>query len=120
LHRLEDLDVPRAAAEVPRERLADLLARRVGVAVEKILRRAQDAGRAIAALRRSQLGERVLERVHLRAARQPLDRDDRTPLALDRKRQAGEDRTPLHEDRAGAALPELAAVLRPREPEILA
>src|SRR5262245_42043984 len=51
LDRLEDLEVAGAAAEVSRDRLLDLNARRIRVPIEERLRREQDPRRAVAALR---------------------------------------------------------------------
>src|SRR6267378_6575461 len=63
LDGIEHLRVTRAAAEVAGERLADPLARRRGIVGEQRLRGEEDSRRAIAALRRAQLGERLLQRV---------------------------------------------------------
>src|SRR2546421_9677912 len=63
LDGIEDLRVARAAAEVAGERLADPLARRRGIVGEQRLRGEEDAGRAVAALRGAELGERLLQRV---------------------------------------------------------
>jgi hypothetical protein len=51
---------------------------------------------------------------------EPFDRDDLAPLGLDAEEQAGEDRPVIDQHRAGAAFPELAAVLGARQPEVLA
>ncbi len=49
-----------------------------------------------------------------------LHGQDRRVLALDREGQAGEDRLAVDQHGAGPALPQLAAVLGPGEPEVLA
>src|SRR2546425_10979396 len=72
-HGLVDLHVARAAAQVARQRLLDLVARRLGVLGEQRFGGEQERGGAVAALRRAQLGERVLERMELPAHRHPLD-----------------------------------------------
>src|SRR3989442_8394841 len=120
LHRLEDLEVAGAPAQVAREGLADLPARGARAGVEQGAGGAQDAGRAVAALCGAQLGEGDLKRVGPRTVRQPLDGDDRPPLALQGQDQAGQLRSSVHKDRAGAALAELAAVLGAGQPEVLA
>src|SRR5580765_2697818 len=63
LDGLEDLQVPRAAAEVARARVLDRVARRARVAVEERLARPQEAGRAVAALRGVEIRERGLKGV---------------------------------------------------------
>ena len=63
LHGFDDLQVPGAAAQVAGQRLADPLARRIGLAIEQRPRRDQDAGRAVAALRPAEVGEGLLQRV---------------------------------------------------------
>src|SRR2546428_4283265 len=90
LDRLEDLDVPGAAAQVPGQGLADFLSGRLRLHVEKRLRRAQNPGSAVAALRGAELRERHLQWIGVRASRQPFDRDDRPILALEGEDQARE------------------------------
>src|SRR5215510_7272090 len=51
LHRLEDLEVPRAAAEVPGEGFRDLRARGLRLLLEERLRGEEEPGRAVPALR---------------------------------------------------------------------
>src|SRR5689334_5090200 len=63
LHRLEDLRVAGAAAEVARERERDRFARRLGVPLEQGRGAHQDPRRAEAALGTAGAVERVLERV---------------------------------------------------------
>src|SRR4051812_21887269 len=60
LDGLEDLDVARAAAEDARERVADLVARRIGALVEEGPRGEQHRWRAVAALRGAEVRERLL------------------------------------------------------------
>src|SRR5262245_36704895 len=55
-----------------------------------------------------------------RASREALHGLDRAAVALDREREAGKERHAVHEHRAGAALAELATVLGPGEPQVLA
>ena len=78
-------------------------------------------GRAVAALRRAELGEGVLQRVGQRAVGQAFDgHDGRRRLVLDGQRQAGQDRLAVDQHGAGAALAELAAVLGAGQVEIFA
>src|SRR5262249_34372218 len=61
-----------------------------------------------------------LQRMERRASREALHGLDRAAVALDRERETGKERHAVHEHRAGAALAELATVLGPGEPQILA
>src|SRR6185295_4630178 len=82
LHAFDDLVVAGAAAEVAGEGLADLVAARLGVLRHQRLGRHQNAGRAVAALGRSEVGEGGLQGVELVAALQPLDGFDLPALHL--------------------------------------
>src|SRR5256712_9086120 len=119
-HRLVDLDVSGAAAQVACQRLLDLVARRPPVLGEQRPGGEQERWGAVAALRRAQLGERVLQAMQPAALRHPLDRLHPAPGAREAEHQAGEHRTRIHEHRAGAALAQLAAVLRAGEAQVLA
>src|ERR1043166_1348673 len=63
LHRFVNLDVAGAAAQVPGQRFANLLARWPRRVLEQRLRRQQNPRRAVAALRRAQLRETFLQRM---------------------------------------------------------
>ena len=108
---LEDLLIAGAAAQVSGERLADLVARRVGVLVEQRLRRDQEARRAVAALRGAEVGEGLLQRMQAAVGHQAFDGLDLAAVALDAEDQAREHRLAVEQHGAGAALAELAAVL---------
>ena len=120
LDRFVDLHVPRAAAQIARNRLLDPLAAGVRILVEQRLRRHQDARRAIAALRAAQVGERGLQRVQRRPAGEAFDRLDGLALAFDRQHEAGEQRLSVHQHGARAALAQFAAVLGAGQVEVLA
>ena len=70
------------------------------------------------------LEERLLEGVERaalpRRQRQPLDGPDDPAFDLADRDEAGVDDLAVEEDRAGAALPFPAALLRARQPEVLA
>src|SRR5213075_3521133 len=76
--------------------------------------------RAVAALRGVQVGKGRLERVRARGGGEPLHGRDLAPVALEAEEQAGEDRLAVDDDGAGPALAEFTAVLRAREPHVLA
>src|SRR2546425_1278581 len=101
-------------------RSLDAFAARVRLALEQCLRRHQDPGGAIAALRAAEVCKGRLQWVQLSVARQPLDCLDRPPLEIEGKREAGEHRHALHQHRAGAAFAELAAVLGAGQVQVLA
>jgi len=71
LHRLDDLGVPRAPTEVPREGLLDLGARRARPRVEEGARREHHPRLTEAALQRAACVEGVLHRVEARGRREP-------------------------------------------------
>ena len=64
--------------------------------------------------------ERLLERVEPIADRQPLDGRDRGAVRLDAEHQARVDALAVDDDRARAALPDEAALLRAGQPEVVA
>src|SRR5438309_10620701 len=116
LHGLVDLEVAGAAAEVAGERLLDRIARGAGLDGEQCLGREQERGGAVAALRRAQLGERVLERVQPAARRHAFDGRDAMSGTGETEQQAGEHGRAVEEDRAGPALAQLTPMLGAREP----
>ena len=117
MHRVEDLLVPGAAAEIPRERLADLVVRGVGNAPEEIVGRDHEARGAEAALHGAGLDESRLHPVRRPVLRQALDGHDLVAVRLRGEHQARADERPVQEHRARAALALLARVLRPGQAE---
>src|SRR6267378_6168961 len=115
-----DLDVTGAAAEVARERLLDLVARRTRARCEERLGGEEEGRRAIAALCRAQLGEGFLEGMEHPALRHAFDGFDPAPGTGEAEHETGEDRRAVDEHRAGAAFAQLAAVFRAREPQVFA
>src|SRR4030095_1650337 len=120
LDGIEDLGVAGAAAQVPRERLLHFLARRARALRQERGGGQENGGRAVPDLGGARLGEGLLEGVKAAGLRHPFDGRDAAPLDLDGQHEAGEHGLAVHEHGAGAALPELAAVLGPGEPEVLA
>src|SRR5215472_1007016 len=92
----------------------------MSVLLQQRARGEQDAGSAVAALRGAELRECDLEMVQLRPARHALDGRDRPTLHLQREDEAAQVRPAVDEHGARAALSELAAVLGPGEPHVLA
>src|SRR5688572_11392308 len=106
LDGLEDLQVACAAAQVARDGFLYSFPGRSRLVLQQSFCGEQDARRAIAALRRAEVGERRLQRVQLRPGGEALDGLDRFPLALQGKQQAGKLRLAVDQNRAGAALAE--------------
>ena len=61
--RFENLEIPRAPAQIPTECFLDFGPRRVWFFSEQRFRNEQDAGSAVAALDRAEIRERRLQRV---------------------------------------------------------
>ena len=116
----DDVVVPGAAAEVALEALANrrLVGRRT--ALDQADRGEHHARRAVAALERVMVVERLLDRMELAVRREPLDRGDLHAVGLDAEHRAGLHRLAVHEHRARAARRRVAADVRPGEPEALA
>src|SRR5947208_3134170 len=122
LHRVDDVLVARAAAQVPAQRVADLRIAGGCVVAQERDERHEDAGGAEAALQRVRLAESRLQRVELvRAARrEALDGRQLSAVRLHREHQAGAHRLAVEQHGAGAAHAVLAADVGAGEPQVLA
>src|SRR6266540_4370160 len=120
LDRFDDVHIPRAAADVSLDRLADLRLARARVRVEQVLGRHQHSGRAVAALEGVIVAERLLERVQRPVVGKALDRLDRGAVRLDGQHHAALDRFAVVEDRAGPAVAGVAADVRAGQLEVVA
>src|ERR1044072_1813602 len=120
LHGLHDIDVTGAAAEIPRNGLADLLLARVLVLLEQRARRHQHARGAESALQAVLLGEALLHRMELAALLQPLDRGDLRAVGLHGEHRARLDRVAVEDHGACPAVRGVAADVGARHPEHLA
>src|SRR4051812_6297066 len=120
LDRLDDIHVSGATADVPLDRLPNLLLARARIGVEQVLGGHQHPRRAVAALQRVGLAEGLLERMQLAVAGEPLDRLDRRAVGLDREHHAALDRVAVVEHGAGAAVAGVAADVRARQVEVVA
>src|SRR3989454_1427843 len=120
LHRLVDLEVTGAAAEVAGQRLLDRVAGGARVGHEQGVGGEEEGRRAVTALRGAELGERILERVQPAVRREPFDGGDAPPGAGEAEDEAGEHGRAVDEHGAGPALAQLAAVLRARESRVFA
>ena len=79
----------------------------------------EEPRRAVAALRSAKVRESVLQRMETAVGHQTFDGQHLTPVAFDAEDEAGEDRLTVEQHSAGAAFPQLAAVLRAAEIQIL-
>src|SRR5207245_6121574 len=90
LHRLDDLLVAGAAAQVPADRIADLRLGRVGIRIQEGLSRYQHARSAVAALQAVRLAEAVLQHAHRAVGlRETLDGGDAVAVRLHDVHEAG-------------------------------
>src|SRR3954465_4260105 len=106
-HGLDDVLIARAAAEVRRQHLENLLVRQLGIGLQRIYRKHQEAGRAEAALERMMGDEGLLHGVQFVAVCETFDRSDTLALRLDREHQARSSRVIAedHGPRTAAAVP---------------
>src|SRR5207249_7653564 len=116
LHRLKDVLIARAAAEVPFQALANFLTARVRIARKELVRGEYHARRAEAALQTVLLPKALLERMELALGREALDCGQFGAVGLDGKHRARLDGLLVHQNRAGAANRSLAADVSPGEP----
>src|SRR5579885_3592104 len=103
-HRLVDLEIARAAAQVARERRLDLVACGRGGALEERRGDEEERGRAVAALRGAEFGEGLLQGIEPAAPGQALDGGDAASGAGDAEDEAGEHGHAVEQHGAGAAL----------------
>ena len=103
-HRVHDRGVPRAAAQVAGQGLADLLLARPRGDHEQRLGRHEHARRAVAALHGPVLYERPLQHVEFAAVSQPFHGEHLLATHLQGKQQAGVDGLAVDDHRAGPAL----------------
>ncbi len=119
-HRLDDVLVAGAAAQVARQRPAHLVLGRVGVLVEQRLGGQHHARRAEPALQAVLLLEALLDRVQLARPCQPLDGGDLVAVGLHGEHRAALHRRAVEEHGAGAAVGGVAAGVGAGQPEALA
>ena len=100
--------------------MPDLLLGGIGVALQKVGRRHDHPGRAVAALQAVVVPERFLQRVEHIAVGHPLDGRDLGADGLDGENGAALDGLPVHMDGAGAAVGRVTADMRASEAELVA
>ena len=111
LDRIDDLVVTGAAADITRDRFLDFLrCRRLGP-IEQRFHRHYESRRAVAALHRARVDERLLHRVQFIAVGESFDRRDFRTIGIRGHGHARVDRFAVVNDGAGAALAGVAAEL---------
>src|ERR1700753_2168545 len=115
-HRLHDVLVAGAAAQVARYRPPHVFLGGIGVAVEQVLGRHHHPRRAEPALQAVLLPETLLDRVQLAGRGQALHGGDVTAVDLDRQHRAGLDRPAVDQHRAGTAVGRVAAAVGAGQP----
>src|SRR2546423_737083 len=120
LHRLDDVHVARAAADLPGDRLADLLLGRVRIAVQKRPRGHDHARRAEAALEAVFLHEAHLHGVELSVLLHVLDGAHLVAASHRGEHGARLHGLAVHEHGAGAAVAGVAAPVGAGEAQVLA
>src|SRR6185503_10762963 len=119
--RGHDVVVARAAADIPLDRVPDLVVARIRVVGEEVRGHHDHPRRAEAALEPVLLPERVLERVQRAVAGlHSLDRRDVRAIRLDREHRAAFHGLAIDGDGARAALARVAPDVGPGELQVLA
>src|SRR5258708_5681522 len=116
----ENLKISGTAAQVAGDCFADLIPRGVRILVQQSLRCYQNGWRAIATLRRPEIGESILQRVKISVFAEALDSQDLFSATLEREHQTRKHRLAIQKDGASAAFSELTAVFCACVTEILA
>src|SRR5262245_47929606 len=119
LDGLDDVLVTGAAAEVPRDRPADLFLCRVGVVLQERGDRQHHPRSAEPALQPVLLLEPFLDRMELARPAQPFHRGDLVAIGLHAEEGAGLHRKTVEQHGAGPAAGCIAAEVRPGETEHL-
>src|ERR1051325_854609 len=118
LDRLVDFNIARTATQIAAQGFFDLVAVGPGVVLQEFFGDEQESGRAIAALGRARVRERVLQRMKTTILRHPFDRLDASVFRVETEHQTGENAPAIQEHGACAALAKLAAMLRAHQPEV--
>jgi hypothetical protein len=120
LDRRHDVVVARAAAQVARQRLADLVLGGLRVVLEQVPGGHDHPGRAVAALQAVLLPEGGLHRVEVPLGADALDGGDSRAVRLDGEQGARLDRLAVDGAGAGAAVGGVTPDVGARETEVLA
>src|SRR5436309_3080989 len=107
----ENLKVARAAAQVAGDGLADLISRGVRILIQQSFRCHQNCRRAIAALRGSQIGKGILQRMKTSVFPEAFHGQDLLSAALERQYETGKNGLAVQKNGASAAFTEFTAML---------
>ncbi len=118
--RRDDVGIGAAAADVAAHQLADLVVGLRPAFGQQARGRADLARRAVAALECVVVDERLLQRMQRAVHRQAFDGGDLGAILHDGEREARIDAPAVDQDRAGAALPVVAALLGAGQVEMVA
>jgi len=120
LNGLKNLEISGAPAQDTGERRTNLIASGMRMLIQQGFRGDQNRGRAVSALRRTEISEGVLQRMQSSFQTEAFDGQDTSGVALNPKDQAGEDGLAVQNNGARAALSQFTAVFRAGVAEILA
>src|SRR3954463_7107313 len=113
-------DVGKASAQHRRHRLPQLGVGGFRVLIEKRFRRENHTAQAEPALSRLFLDERLLNGMRMLSGPKPFEGDDLRTIDSTDGCDTGADRSPAGKHRAGTALPQPAAELRPAQAKVVA
>src|SRR5262249_11696150 len=113
LHRLDDVLIARAAAEIGREHIKQFLVADVGLVLKHVGGEHLETRRAEAAVQSVVRDDRAWQRVRVVRRAQAFDGADFLALRLYGEHQAGPHRLAVEDDRTGATDAVLAADVRP-------
>jgi hypothetical protein len=117
---LKNLEIASATAKDAGKSYANLIPTYLWMLIQQRFCSDQNRGRAVSALRRTEIGEGVLERMKIPFQSEAFDGQHIPRVALDSEDQAGKHGLAIQKDRAGTALSELTAMLRPGVAEVFA
>src|SRR6266481_8846979 len=117
---LENLKIARAPAQISGDRFADLIAAGVRIPIQQSLRRDQNCRRAIAALRRSEIGKSILQGMKVSIFSEAFDSQYLPSPTLECQHETGKHGLAVEKNGASPAFSQLTAVFRARVTEIFA
>src|SRR6266849_4764199 len=119
-NRFENLKIARAPAQVSGDCFTNLIASRVRILIQQSLRRHQNCRRAVATLRRSEIGESILQWMKVSIFSEALDCQNLLSTAFERQHETGKHGLAVQQNGASPAFSQFTAVLRAGVTEILA
>lgn len=120
LHGVDDVLIPRTAAQVPLQGAADLGLGRPRITQKELVRGEDHAGRAVTALKPVTFPKALLQRMELLASAESLNGQDFCAVGLDGQDRARLNRLPVQHHGAGAADARLTANVGARQADYVA